>query len=57
MKNELFLTPDDDLQAAFDSVQKNGFVHLAAGVYRQKVLIRTPGLTIIGQGAEYHHRL
>ena len=52
MKNELFLTPDDDLQAAFDSVQKNGFVHLAAGVYRQKVLIRTPGLTIIGQGAE-----
>lgn len=49
---ERFLTPEDDLQAAFDSMPKNAFVHLASGIYHQKVMIRTPGLTIIGQGAK-----
>ena len=52
MKNELFLTPEDDLQNALDSAPKNAFVHLTSGIYRQKILIRTPGITIIGQGAE-----
>ena len=52
MKNELFLTPQDDLQKALDSAPKDAFVHLAAGLYRQKIVIRTPGLTIVGQGAE-----
>lgn len=52
MKNELFLTPEDDLQQALDFAPKNAFVHLAAGIYRQKLVVRTPGLTIIGQGAE-----
>ena len=51
MKNELFLTPQDDLQKALDSAPKDAFVHLASGMYRQKLVIRTPGLTIIGQGA------
>lgn len=52
MKCEVFLTPRDDLQAALDSAPKDAFVHLAAGIYHQKLVVRTPGLTIIGQGAE-----
>ena len=52
MKKELFLTPQDDLQKALDSAPNDAFVHLASGAYRQKLVIRTPGLTIIGQGAE-----
>ena len=52
MKFACFLTPEDDLQKALDSAPKDAFVHLAAGIYRQKLVIRTPGLTIVGQGAE-----
>lgn len=52
MQYELFLTPEDDLQKAFDSAPNDAFVHLAAGLYRQKVIVTTPGLTIIGQGAK-----
>ena len=52
MKYACFLTPQDDLQQALDSAPKDAFVHLAAGIYRQKIVIRTPGLTIVGQGAE-----
>ena len=48
----LTLTPADDLQKAFDSAPENAEIHLAEGVYRQKVLLRTPGLTIVGAGAE-----
>ena len=52
MKFACFLTPQDDLQQALDSAPKDAFVHLAAGIYRQKIVIRTPGLTLVGQGAE-----
>ena len=52
MKYACFLTPQDDLQQALDSAPKDAFVHLAAGIYRQEIVIRTPGLTIVGQGAE-----
>lgn len=52
MNCERFLTPADDLQQALDCAPKGAFVHLAAGVYRQKIVIRTPGLKIIGQGAK-----
>lgn len=52
MENELFLFPGDDLQNALENAPENAFVHLAAGVYRQKLVITTPGLTILGQGAE-----
>lgn len=45
-------TPQDDLQTLFDSLPENSVVYLAAGVYRQKVMIRTPGLKLIGAGAE-----
>ena len=43
MKFEYFLTPQDDLQQALDSAPKDAFVHLAAGIYRQKIVIRTRG--------------
>lgn len=49
---ELFLTPDDRLQKAFDQAAPGTVIHLSAGVYRQKTVIRTPGLTILGAGAE-----
>lgn len=52
MKNEIYVTPDDDLQKVFDSAPENAFVHMASGIYRQKSVIRTPGLTIVGEGAE-----
>ena len=42
MKIERFLTPQDDLQKALDSAPKDAFVHLAAGIYRQKIVVRTP---------------
>lgn len=45
-------TPEDDLQKLFDSVPEKTVVVLAEGVYRQKVMIRTPGLTVLGAGAD-----
>lgn len=52
MNNELFLSPADDLQAALDNAPNDAFVHLATGIYHQKIVIRTPGLRIIGQDAQ-----
>ena len=51
--HELFVRPGDDLQAVFDHAAPDTIVHLAAGVYRQKLLLTTPGLTLIGEGAEH----
>lgn len=45
-------TPEDDLQALLDRVPEKTVVFLAAGVYRQKLVIRTPGLTVIGAGRD-----
>jgi len=47
-----FITPDDRLQTVFDTAQPGTQIHLSPGVYRQKAVIRTPGLTLIGAGAE-----
>lgn len=52
MPQTIFVSPEVDLQAVFDSVPENSVVHLAEGIYRQKTVIRTPGLTIIGAGAD-----
>lgn len=51
MPQILCVTPEDDLQAVFDSAGENAVIHLAAGEYRQKTMIRTPGLTLVGAGA------
>lgn len=50
MPQVLFLTPEDDLQKVFDTVEENSVLHLAPGEYRCKTMIRTPGLHLIGAG-------
>ena len=45
-------TPEDDLQKIFDSAPEDSCIFLAEGEYRQKTVIRTPGLTVIGAGAD-----
>lgn len=52
MSNIIHVTPADDLQAIFDSAGEHSTVCLAPGLYRQKTVIRTPGLSLIGAGAE-----
>lgn len=52
MTRVIQVSPGDDLQAVFDSAPENAVIRLAAGTYRQKVLIRTPGLTVLGAGAD-----
>lgn len=44
------VTPNDDLQTVFDTAPAGATVFLESGIYRQKVMIRTPELTIIGSG-------
>lgn len=49
--NEIIVFPGEDLQAVLDAAPENACIRLAAGVYRQKLMIRTPGLTLVGAGA------
>ncbi len=51
MPNMLSAHPGDDLQTIFDEAPANAVIRLAAGEYRCKAVIRTPGLTVIGAGA------
>lgn len=46
------LAPNDSLQQAFDHASPGSTVRLLPGVYRQKIVIRTPGLQIEGSGLE-----
>lgn len=46
------VTPADDLQAVLDRAPEGATILLEAGTYRQKLMLRTSGLTIIGSGAE-----
>ncbi|MBR4291611.1 MAG: pectin esterase [Oscillospiraceae bacterium] len=45
------VTPEDNLQAVFDAAPAGETVHLEPGVYRQKLMLRTPGLTLEGSSA------
>lgn len=47
----IYVTADDRLQKVFDAAAPGSVIHLAPGVYRQKCVIRTPELTILGAGA------
>ena len=47
----IYVTPDDRLQKVFDEAAPGSVIHLAPGVYRQKTVIRTPDLAVIGAGA------
>ena len=48
--DHIYVTPDDRLQKIFDQANPGSVIHLSPGVYRQKTLIRTPNLTILGSG-------
>lgn len=52
MAASLFLTPNDSLQQAFDRAAPGTVIHLAQGVYRQKAILKTPGITLVGEGME-----
>lgn len=45
------VTPGDDLQALFDTLQPGALVRFSPGVYRQKLILRTPEVTLVGSGA------
>ena len=50
MTHTIQLKPGDDLQKAFDQAPENAVIFLGEGIYRQKVVIRTPGITLVGAG-------
>lgn len=52
MSSTLYVTPDDNLQKIFDRAEPGSTVFLSPGIYRQKTVLRTPGLTVAGQGPE-----
>jgi len=52
MSSDLYITPEMDLQKIVDSAPSGAILHLKAGVYRQKTLLRTPGLTLVGEGMD-----
>ena len=44
--------PDDDLQTIFDKAPAGAEIRFPAGVWKQKTVIRIPGLRLVGAGAE-----
>ena len=48
----ILVTPSDDLQRIFDTAPENSMILLSEGEYRQKTVIRTPGLIVKGAGAD-----
>jgi pectinesterase len=51
MEPILTVFPEDDLQAALDAAPAGAVIQLTEGIYRQKLMLRTPGLTLLGAGA------
>ena len=49
---DLFVHAGEDLQDAFDRAEPGAVIRLAAGVYRQKTVLRTPDVTLLGEGAD-----
>lgn len=52
MPNTIYAFPGDDLQTVFDRAPENSVICLAPGTYRQKLMIRTPGIIVIGAGSD-----
>lgn len=48
----LFLTPEDDLQAAVNALNEPATVYLKSGTYRQKIEITADDITVIGEDRE-----
>ena len=49
---ELIVQPGEDVQAVLDNAPPGSVVRFEAGVWRQKLVVRTQGLRLIGAGAE-----
>ncbi len=52
MPKTIYVTPDARLQKVFDQAQPGDTLRFAPGIYRQKAMITTPGLTVIGSGMD-----
>lgn len=52
MPKIIYVTPDDRLQAVFDRAEPGSTLIFAPGIYRQKAVIATPGLTLVGSGMD-----
>lgn len=52
MNSVIQVSPKDDLQTVFDTAPQGAVIQLAPGVYRQKAMIRTPELTLVGAGSD-----
>ena len=50
--HKVTVRPGDDVQTALQNAAPGSTIHFVAGVYRQKLLLTTPGLTLVGEGAE-----
>ena len=50
--DKTYLTPEDNLTISFARLREGTEVVLAPGIYRAKVLITTPGITVTGAGAD-----
>ena len=50
--DKVYLTPEDNLTISFARLPEGAEVALGPGVYRAKVLITAPGITVTGSGAD-----
>ena len=49
---EYLVRPGEDVQAVFDRAEPGSLIRFEAGIYRQKLMLRTPGLLLEGAGAD-----
>lgn len=52
MNKTIYANPGEDLQSLWDRAPENAVIYLSEGTFRCKSVIRTPGLTVIGAGAD-----
>jgi len=52
MPDTILLQPGDNLQAAFDLCHPGDTILLSAGIWRKKTMLKTSGVTILGQGMD-----
>ena len=49
---QITVRPEDDLQSILDKAAPGTTIHFTPGVYRQKLMLTTPGLILEGEGAD-----
>lgn len=52
LAQKLTVRPGDDIQSVLDRAEPGSLIHFTAGEYRQKIMLRTPGLCLEGEGAD-----